>query len=53
MLNTKITTIAEQLKTVLGETALEKLGKESGFILRRRTRNANVKRAGLLSASWQ
>ena len=37
MLNTKITTIAEQLKTVFRETALEKLGKESGFIQRRRT----------------
>ena len=42
MLNTKITTIEEQLKTVLGETALEKLGKESGFIRRRRTITASM-----------
>jgi len=42
MLKKKITVIEEQLKTVLGETALEELGKESGFIQRRRTITASM-----------
>lgn len=37
MLETKVTKIEKQLKTVLGENALEELGKQTGFVQRKRT----------------
>lgn len=48
MLETKIAAIEEQLKAVLGEKALEKLAKQSGFVQRKRTVTATRFVASLL-----
>jgi len=47
MLESKVTTIEKQLKTVFGESALEKIGRQTGFIQRNRTITA-TKFAGSL-----
>jgi hypothetical protein len=48
MLESKITKIEEQLKSVLGESALEQLGEQTGFIQRKRTITAARFAASLL-----
>jgi hypothetical protein len=48
MLGSKVTEIEKQLKAVLAESALEKLGKQSGFVQRKRTITATKFAASLL-----